>query len=187
MVKLPSWTLRFVCGFGTWQNCRCCQQRPSKVPPVPGAGFPRGLPCAASCAHCRAQMWAQNQSWDLSSLSLGLWQQSQLCSEERLCSSWAAAGSCCWIQEGWVVWGSQGLLWFPLKPQWCSQQVLHSTKHQGWTMEGIPEVSNRSQHKFCFSVNFYIWNTTETKWKYVLEQRHCQILPGHEGVWIKTQ
>lgn len=196
MVKLHSWTLRFVCGFSTWQNCRYWQWRPSKVVPVPGAGFPCGLSRAGSCAGCRAQMGAQGGSkpnlgllQPQPGLSFGLWQQSQLCSEERHCSSWAACGSSCWIQEKWVVWGSHGLVWFPVKsPALVFPGGSALQKPSGWAMEGNPWGKQQVTTQILLWSSFLYMKYYQNKIKAcVITDILCQILPGHEGMWIKTQ
>lgn len=140
LVKLPSWTQRFVCGFSTGRMAGSDQWRPSKVLPVPGAAFPHELPHAASCAHCRAQMWAQSGSkpnlgllQPQPGLGFVLWQQPQLCSALRHCSSWTACGSSCWIQEKGTLWGSHGLVWFPVKSP-AVELPGGSAQHKGLRM-----------------------------------------------------
>lgn len=128
----------------------------SEGPAVPGAAFP-------ACCWCLCSLQGPNVSTEGSKpnlgllqpqlgLTFGLWQQSQLCSEERLNCSWIFL-----LDPGKV--SSVGQPWPGLIPSeipnsaaprsFCTAPSINEPWRE------IPEVSNSSQHRFCFSVYFY--------------------------------
>lgn len=192
MVTLHSWTQRFVCGFSTWQSCRCCQWRPSKVVPVPGAGFPCGLPRAGSCAGCRAQMWAQNQTWDFPSLSLasaldyGSSHSSALrrgtAPAELLVDLPAGSKKSEWCGAAWPGLIPSEISSSGVPRRFCTAKTFRM--NHGGNPWGKQQVTTKILLWSSFLYLKYYQNKTKAC---VITDILCQILPGHEGVWIKTQ